>query len=67
MKTQDKEFMEEKNEEKEYLKEVLSLVDRMIELSNKGIREVGNTKYLVLCGMIRDCAFKIKKLIIKED
>ncbi len=49
----------------EYLNKVEMLVNEMLELSNKGIKEFNQNDFLVLCGVIRDCAFKIKNNLNK--
>ncbi len=65
-------LMEENNnqviaekEKKGYLAAVEELVKMMLNLSNKGINKFNDKEMIMLCGIIRDCAFKIKKNIKK--
>jgi len=51
----------EKTEKIKYLKKVESLIQDMLEISNNGISQFNDEDLLILCGLIRDCAFKIKK------
>ncbi len=55
-----------KNKKNNYLEEVENLIEMMISLSNKGMKEIKSDDFLVLCGIIRDCAFKIKKTLKKN-
>ncbi|GAB6163581.1 hypothetical protein JCM12298_27410 [Desulfothermus naphthae] len=51
----------EKKEKIKYLKKVEALIQDMLEISNNGISKFNDEDLLILCGLIRDCAFKIKK------
>ena len=61
--------MENKNTDShftyEYLEQVNKLIKDMLALSNMGIKEFKGNDFLVLCGVIRDSAFKIKKALTK--
>ncbi len=56
-------YDEQENIKIEYLERIERLVEDMIFLSNLGIKENSGSDYLVLCGTIRDCAFKIRKML----
>jgi len=48
-----------------YLEQVNELIKNMLALSNMGIKEFKGNDFLVLCGVIRDSAFNIKKTLTK--
>jgi hypothetical protein len=50
----------------ENLKQTLHLVDEMIRLADKGDIEREDTNCGILYGILRDSAYKIKKLAEKE-
>ncbi len=52
--------------EREYLLEVLRLADKMMEISRRGTRFASDNGCLILYGVIRDCAFKIRKIAQEE-
>ena len=54
------------SEEREYLLQALKLVEEMMELSKRGTRFASDNGCLILYGVIRDCAFKIKKIAEEE-
>ncbi|GAB6886947.1 hypothetical protein JCM13304A_04450 [Desulfothermus okinawensis JCM 13304] len=51
----------DEREKLDYIYQVEKLIKNMLDLSNKGINKFNNEDLLILCGLIRDCAFRIKK------
>ncbi len=52
--------------EQEYLLQVLELAREMMELSKRGTRFASDNGCLILYGVLRDCAFKIRKIAEEE-
>ncbi len=46
---------------KDTIKEILKLADELLSLSRCGFEDFNTTEYLIFFGLVRDCAFKIKK------
>ncbi len=59
-------MVERKKRQIEYIEKVEELILKMLNLSNKGINKFNNKDILSLCGLIRDCAFRIKKDITNK-
>lgn len=53
----------DEKEKKAYIDDVEKMIKNMLDLSNKGINKFNDKNMLILCGLIRDCAFRIKKKI----
>lgn len=61
--------METKNmskKEREYLDRIEKLTNEMLHLSFNGLKEINKNKYLAICGLLRDSAFKIKQMLKQE-
>ncbi len=58
--------LREKQKEDYYLEQVDKLANEMLHLSYQGLKELKKNKHLVICGLLRDFAFKMKQ-ILKEE
>ncbi len=54
------------SKEREYLLQALRLSEEMMEFSKRGTRFASDNGCLILYGVIRDCAFKIKKIVEEQ-
>lgn len=55
------------NTEKEYIERIEKIVNEMLHLSYQGLKELNKNKYLAICGVLRDSAFKIKQMLPPKE